>query len=382
VLSLENITIFAQNQIMKIANIQLFKLNIPLTEPFVIAIETITHAESIVVKITTDTGIIGWGECNPYRSIAGETQATCYEAGLFLSKLLRGGDTFGKAFNPTNIVGCLREMDKMMAGNRCIKSAFDMALHDIAAKAANMPLYQYLGGSNNRFVATDMTVGINTPLYMAASAAKYVAQGFPAIKVKLGTHKKDDVARIRAIREAIGYEIPLRIDANQGWDEATAIATLRALEPFDIEHCEQPTAARNLIALANVKRQSPIPIMADESCFDHFDAMNLVRHNACDYFNIKLSKSGGIHNALKINHIAESAGIKCQVGCFSETRLAMSALMHFILASPNVIHFDLDAPLMLSEDPILRGPVYGANGVVTIGDDIGIGAEFDESYLN
>jgi L-Ala-D/L-Glu epimerase len=360
---------------MNIVKIELFKLNTTLKEPFVIAIETITHAESIVVKMTTDTGIVGWGECNPYRSIAGESQATCYEAGLFLAKILRGCD-------PTNIVGCHREMDKMMTGNRCIKSAFDLAFYDIAAKAANMPLYQYLGGANNRHITTDMTVGINTPQYMAASAAKFVAQGFPAIKVKLGTNKKDDVARIHAIREAIGDEIPLRIDANQGWDEATAIATLRALEPFDIEHCEQPTAARNLVALANVKRQSPIPIMADESCFDHFDALNLVRHDACDYFNIKLSKSGGIYNALKINHIAESAGIKCQVGCFSETRLAMSALMHFILASPNVIHFDLDAPLMLSEDPILRGCRYGKNGEVTIGDDIGIGAEFDESYLS
>jgi L-Ala-D/L-Glu epimerase len=370
---------------MNIAKIELFKLNTTLTEPFVIAIETITHAESIVVKITTDTGIVGWGECNPYRSIAGETQATCYETGLFLAKILTAKEiptqSGGRGYDPTNIVGCHREMDKMLAGNRCIKSAFDMAFYDIAAKAANMPLYQYLGGANNRHITTDMTVGINTPQYMAASAAKFKAQGFPAIKVKLGTNKKDDVARIHAIREAIGYEIPLRIDANQGWDEATAIATLRALEPFDIEHCEQPTAARNLFALANVKRQSPIPIMADESCFDHFDALNLVRHDACDYFNIKLSKSGGIYNALKINHIAESAGIKCQVGCFSETRLAMSALMHFILASPNVIHFDLDAPLMLSEDPILRGCLYGKNGAVTIGDDIGIGAEFNENYL-
>ena len=202
---------FAKNNKMKIANIQISKINTALTEPFVIAIETITHAESIVVKITTDTGIIGWGECNPYRSIAGETQATCYESGLFLAKILRD-------LNPTNIVGCHREMDKMMTGNKCIKSAFDMAFYDIAAKAANMPLYRFLGGENNRHITTDMTVGINTPQYMAASAAKYKAQGFRAIKVKLGTNKKDDVARIHAIREAIGNEMPLRIDANQGWD--------------------------------------------------------------------------------------------------------------------------------------------------------------------
>ncbi|MBL7818636.1 MAG: dipeptide epimerase [Saprospiraceae bacterium] len=359
---------------MKIAKIELFKLNTPLIEPFVIAIETITNAESIVVKMTTENDLIGWGECNPYRSIAGETQGTAFEAGQFLAKILRGQ-------NATAINSCIRLMDKMLAGNRCIKSAFDMALYDIAAKAANLPLYQFLGGENNRSVTTDMTVGIGSPVQMAASAFRFKNQGFPAIKVKLGTTLKDDVARIRAIRDTIGDRLPLRIDANQGWDEATAIATLKALERFDIEHCEQPIAARNIAGLARVKAASPIPIMADEAVFDHFDALGLVQHAACDYFNIKLAKSGGLYNALKINAIAEAANLKCQVGCFSETRLAMSALMHFILACPNVVHFDLDAPLMLSADPVLGGLVYGENGSVFIDDAIGIGASFDDDFL-
>ena len=359
---------------MKIVKIELFKLNTPLTEPFVIAIETITNAESVAVKITTDTEIVGWGECNPYRSIAGETQGTAFEAGKFLAKILIDAD-------PTAVNDCIRLMDKMLAGNRCIKSAFDMALYDISARAANMPLYQFLGGANNRSITTDMTVGINTPVRMAASAFRFKNQGFPAIKVKLGTTLKEDVARIRAIRETIGNTLPLRIDANQGWDEATAIATLKALERFDIEHCEQPIAARNLNGLARVKAASPIAIMADESVFDHFDALNLVNHAACDYFNIKLAKSGGISNALKINAIAEAAGIKCQVGCFSETRLAMSALMHFTLACPNVVHFDLDAPLMLSSDPVIGGLVYGENGAVFMDDGVGIGATFDADFL-
>jgi L-Ala-D/L-Glu epimerase len=359
---------------MKIIKIELFKLNVLLKEPFIIAIQTITNAESIALKITTDMGHIGFGECNPYKSIMSETQDTCWSVGQLLASILRG-------HNPTNIVGCIAAMDKAIKGNYCIKSAFDMALYDIAAQSAGMPLYQYLGGANNRVVQTDMTVGINTPPYMAAAALRFKNAGFPAIKVKLGTNKADDVARIRAIREAIGYDIPLLIDANQGWNEATAIATLQALASFDIEHCEQPVAARNIEAMQRVKAQSPIAIMADESVFDHFDAMNLIKNNACDYFNIKLAKSGGLHNALKINALAEAAGLKCQVGCFSETRLAMTVLMHFIMACPNVVHFDLDAPLMLSEDPILRGCIYGENGTVTLTDDIGLGAAFDETYL-
>lgn len=360
---------------MKITSVEIYKFNVPLVEPFVIAIETITRAESILIKMNTDSGIYGWGECNPYRSIVGETQATCFEVAKFLSKILIGK-------NPIAIGNCIAEMDKMLFGNRCAKSAFDMALYDIASKAANMPLYAYLGGENNRTIHTDMTVGINTPQYMAASALRFKNAGFPAIKIKLGTNKKDDTARIKAIREAVGDDIPLRTDANQGWDEATAIETLRAISIYDIEHCEQPVNARNFLGMANVKRQSPIPIMADESVFDHIDAFNLAQIQACDYFNIKLAKSGGIYIALKINAIGEGAGIKCQVGCFSETRLAMTALMHFVLASKNVVHFDMDAPLMLSSDPILRGVKYGENGSVFLADDsIGIGAEVDEAFL-
>ncbi len=360
---------------MKITSVEIYKFNVPLVEPFVIAIETITHAESILIKMNTDSGIYGWGECNPYRSIVGETQATCFEIAKFLSQILIGK-------NPITVGNCIEEMDKMLFGNRCAKSAFDMALYDIASKAANMPLYAYLGGDNNRTIHTDMTVGINTPQYMAASALRFKNAGFPAIKIKLGTNKKDDTARVKAIREAVGNDIPLRTDANQGWDEATAIETLRAISIYDIEHCEQPVNARNFLGMANVKRQSPIPIMADESVFDHIDAFNLAQIQACDYFNIKLAKSGGIYNALKINAIGEGAGIKCQVGCFSETRLAMTALMHFVLASKNVVHFDMDAPLMLSSDPILRGVQYGENGSVFLANDsIGIGAEVDDAFL-
>ncbi len=360
---------------MKITSVEIYKFNVPLLEPFVIAIETITHAQSILIKINTDTDIYGWGECNPYRSIVGETQGTCFEAAQFLANILRGS-------NPVAVGNCIAQMDKMLHSNRCAKSAFDMALYDIASKAANMPLYAYLGGDNNRDIHTDMTVGINTPAYMAASALRFKNAGFPAIKIKLGTNKNDDTARIKAIREAVGNDIPLRVDANQGWDEPTAIATLRAIAPYDIEHCEQPVKARHFASMANVKRQSPIPIMADESVFDATDAFNLAQMNACNYFNIKLAKSGGIHNALKINAIAEAAGIKCQVGCFSETRLAMTALMHFVLACPNVIHFDMDAPLMLSSDPILRGVIYGEKGSVFLEEgSVGIGAEVDEAFL-
>ena len=130
-----------------------------------------------------------------------------------------------------------------------------------------------------------------------------------------------------------------------------------------------------------VRENSPIPIMADESIFDHHDAFRLASMGACDYFNIKLSKSGGIHNALKIAAVAESAGIKCQVGCMSESRFALTALMHLVLARDSIVHYDMDSSLMLAADPVSGGIEYRGAGLWVLGEDPGIGAGFEESYL-
>ena len=262
-----------------------------------------------------------------------------------------------------------------------MKSAFDMALYDLLAQRAGMPLYKLLGGSNTREIHTDMTISIGEPAKVAGDALEFKNAGFPAIKVKLGTTSREDVARIRAIREAVGPDYPIRIDANQGWDTITAIETLKALEPFGIEHCEEPVPHWNNRELVRVRESSPIPIMADESVFDHHDAFRLAHIGACDYFNIKFSKSGGINNALKILAIAESAGIKCQVGCMSESRFALTALMHLVQARENIVHFDMDSSLMLSEDPVIGGIQYCGNGKWVLGEEPGIGAAFDEAYL-
>jgi L-alanine-DL-glutamate epimerase-like enolase superfamily enzyme len=226
-----------------------------------------------------------------------------------------------------------------------------------------------------------MTVGLGAAETMAAAALKFKQQGFPAIKVKLGETTEKDVARIKAIREAVGYDIPLRIDANQGWDVPTAIATLKALAQYDIEHCEEPIARWNFMALPEVRKQSPIKIMSDETCCDHHDAERLAQLKACDYFNIKLGKSAGIFNAMKIVDVAAKNHIKLQVGSFMESRLATTAFVHFAYASDLIVHFDFDTPLMLSEDPVVGGMKYEANGVITIDDSPGLGATVDEKYL-
>jgi L-alanine-DL-glutamate epimerase-like enolase superfamily enzyme len=272
-------------------------------------------------------------------------------------------------------------MDKIIYGNSSIKSAFDIALYDIASQQAGLPLYKFIGGENNKTIITDYTVSVGEPSTMAADAMKIKASGYPAIKIKLGKNGKTDVQRIKAIREAVGNEIPLRIDANQGWAVDEAIETLQALAVFDIQHCEEPIARWNFMRLPEVKKASPIPIMADESCSDDHDAERLIQLKACDYFNIKLGKSGGIFKALKMARMAEAAAIHLQVGAMLESRLAMTAFAHYSLCSPMIEHFDFDTALMFREDPVTGGIVYENNGVVKVPEVTGLGATIDDSWL-
>ena len=358
-----------------ITRVDVIKLNIPYKEPFVISLGVIPAATNVVVRIYASNGLVGIGECAPFVYIVGETQETVYELSKQVGRLLLNK-------NPFEIEKRLREIDRAVKGNPTMKSAFDMALYDLLAKEANLPLYKLLGGSNSREVFTDMTISIGTPEKMASDALAFQSDGFPAIKVKLGTTLKEDVARIKAIREAVGMDYPVRIDANQGWDPVTAIKTLKALERYDIEHCEEPVAHWNSREMARVRQHSPIPIMADESLFDHHDAYRLASTGACDFFNIKFSKSGGINTALKILAVAEASGIKCQVGCMSESRYALTALMHLVMASNQIVHFDMDSSLMLAGDPVKGGINYRGHGKWELDDLPGIGADFDPVILD
>ena len=360
-----------------ITRIEIYKINIPFMEPLRLAIGVLDGSNSILVRLWAGDRLCGLGEGTPASFITGETQETCFVAARALAPLLIGRDAL-------DIEGRMSDLTAAFVGHSSVKNAFDMALYDLAARHARLPLYAFLGGAPRDYV-TDLTVGVNTPEVMARAARAIVAaDGLnrpTAIKVKLGTNRADDVARIRAIRAAVGDAMPLRIDANQGWDEPTAVATLQALAEFDIQYCEQPVAGWKIAALARVRSHSPIPIMADESLFDHHDAARLVAAEACDYFNIKLGKSGGIHTALKIAAIAEGAGIPCMIGCYSETLLGTSASAH-LFAARRIIRFtDLDTPLFYKETPFTGGVVYDGPRAHLREDALGLGAEVDAAYL-
>jgi L-alanine-DL-glutamate epimerase-like enolase superfamily enzyme len=357
-----------------IRQVELYKLSIPLIAPFITSLGTEEFAENVVVKIITREGIIGFGECSPYMPINGESQDTCFIVGQYFARALKGR-------NALDIEDCIKLMDKIIYGNSSIKSAFDLALYDIAAQHAGVPLYRFLGGENNKPVITDYTVSIGEAAKMASDALKIKEQGYPAIKVKLGKNGAEDVKRIKAIRAAVGHEIPVRIDANQGWKVNEAIETLKALGECNIQYCEEPIARWKFMKLKKVRRNSPIPIMADESCCDDHDAERLIALQACDMMNIKLGKSGGIFKALKMVKLAAAANMTVQVGAMLESRLGMTGFAHFALCSPVIEYFDFDTALMFREDPVSGGIIYEKNGVVRVPEQVGLGATIDESWL-
>lgn len=357
---------------MRIISINLYPFDIPLKAPIAISLGTIEHARNILVEIRTDEGLTGWGEGSPFWMIVGETQASGLSAASDMARLLLHRD-------PLDIEGCLNALVRYLPGHPTTRSAFDMALYDLAAKAANMPLYRFLGGSK-RTLVTDETIYLNTPERMVEDAVRIQAQGAEAIKVKLGTNRRDDIRRVEAIRQAIGDETPIRTDANQGWDVVTAQAVLRTIGDWNVQYCEQPISRTNIAGLRQIRQQSPVPIMADESLFDATDAIQLIREEAVDYGNIKLSKSGGIFEALKINAIAEAAGVPCMIGCMSESRLALTANAHFASARQNVRFVDLDGCFEHAADPVLGGIVYDGYRI-TLPDTPGIGAEPDPTFL-
>ncbi|MBZ4189482.1 mandelate racemase/muconate lactonizing enzyme family protein [Niabella beijingensis] len=361
-------------QELTISKIHLYKLFIPLKEPFIISLGPLYNAESVVVCMETNAGITGWGECSPFMSINGESADTGLVIGHYFEKALLGRD-------PLAIEERIADMDRIIYGNRSIKSAFDMALYDIAAKHAEQPLYRFLGGKKDKEITTDYTVSVGTPEKMAADALKIKEQGFPVIKVKIGKGGAADVERIRAIRAAVGDAIPLRVDANQGWAVDEAIETLKALEPFNIQHCEEPVPRWEFMELPKIKKASPVTMMADESCCDQHDVKRLIALGACDRINIKLGKSGGIYNALQMIRLAEAANMEIQIGAFLESRLAMTAFAHLALCSPNIVYFDFDTALMFSEDPVEGGILYKEKGVIEVPEIPGIGATIKMNYL-
>ncbi|MBE3110977.1 MAG: dipeptide epimerase [Acidobacteria bacterium] len=357
---------------LKITDVEIYLFDLPLLAPFRIAIGEMKSANDLLIRVITDQGIVGIGEACPFPPITGETQATNAEAAKAIRAMLIGK-------NPLAVDALLREIGAIVHSNPSAVAAFDMALYDIIGKVAGMPVFRLLGGDKPSF-ETDITTGIDTAEVMVRETKKHADWGYKTLKVKVGTDPDADFARLQAIREAIGYDINIRIDANQGWSVPQAVYALRKMEKLRIQLVEQPVVASDIAGLRTVREHSPIPIMADEACFLPADALKLVKAEACDYLNIKIMKAGGILNSVRIAHIADAANMRCMVGCMLESRIALSAAAHVAASQNNVVYADLDGNAEHTVDPVVDGFTVKA-GVLTLNEKPGLGCDIDPAFL-
>ncbi|MCZ8533622.1 mandelate racemase/muconate lactonizing enzyme family protein [Psychrobacillus psychrodurans] len=353
---------------MYIKSIETFDVAIPLTKPFKTALRTVTTAYSVYVTIVTSDGLVGYGEAPPTHVITGESMDSIrYAINEVIAPQLIG-------LNILQSEQVFQKLNTALVRNTSAKAAVDMAIHDILARYAGLPLYQFLGGYRDT-IETDFTVSVNDPAEMADDAEQYIKDGFEVLKVKVGIGDiKDDIERIHAIRKRVGMTPKLRLDANQGWNAKEAVKVISLMEDagLSIEFVEQPVPAWDLEGLKYVTDHTYTPIMADESVFSVQDAKQVLKMRAADLINIKLMKSGGIYHGKKINALAEANGVGCMVGSMIETKLGITAAAHFAASQPNIRYFDFDAPLMLDNDLIVGGVIY-EKSKMSFSNELGLG---------
>lgn len=357
----------------RIIRVDLYRYDLPLRVPFHISIGTMRAASNVLVRVHTEAGTVGVGEASPFPPITGETQESTIVAARALREIALGR-------SPLETAALTRDFGDWTRTNPSATAAFDTAFHDILGKLAGLPLFRLLGGARSEFLS-DVTVGLEEATVMASVAADLAGEGFRRIKIKVGENPERDVDRVRAVRRAVGEDVELQIDANQGWTPEQAVAALRRMEEFRVLFVEQPVPAADLEGLRTVRQASPIPVMADESAFRPEDVTGLIRAGACDSINIKLMKAGSIGNMMRMAQLAEAAGLPCMVGCMLESRLGLTAAAHVVGAQSIVRWADLDGHSSHTMDPVLGGMTFD-RGLIRLPEEPGIGADVDPGFLS
>jgi len=352
---------------MKITNVRLGRISVPLRTPFKTALRSVSSVEDVIVEIHTDTGNIGYGEAPPTGAITGDT--TLAIIGAIQDHIARS--ILGKDLE--EFEDLLQTVQKCIIGNTSAKAAVDMALWDLYGQMHNIPVYQLMGSARKQIV-TDITISVNDPETMVRDALIALDRGYDCLKMKVGVNPELDVARLKAVRQAVGNDITIRIDANQAWKPKQAVKILNTMQEqgLQIELVEQPVAAHDLDGLKYVTDRSYVPVLADESLYSPADAATILRMGAADLLNIKLMKCGGLYNALKICSLAEVYGVECMIGCMLEAKISVNAAVHLACAKKVITKVDLDGPVLCKEDPILGGAVFDEK-LITVSDGPGLG---------
>ncbi|UPG89351.1 dipeptide epimerase [Luteibacter aegosomaticola] len=353
---------------MKITDIRLGMLRVPLKTAFKTALRTVERVEDIVVMVHTDDGHIGYGEAPATAVITGDTHGSIIDAiRHYIAPRLIGEDI-------ADLNRITRLIQGAMERNTSAKAAVEIAIHDLWGQLHGAPLYKLLGGGHPA-ITTDITISVDDIDKMVADSVAAVERGFESLKIKVGKDIRVDIERVRAIHAAVGSRATLRLDANQGWTAKEAVYALNALEDAGVrlELVEQPVKAHDLEGMRYVTERVHTPVMADESVFGPAEVTELIRMRAADIINIKLMKAGGITNAIKIADIASLHGIECMIGCMLETSISVAAAVHVAVAKADVItKVDLDGPSLCAYDPVDGGVTFN-DSKIAIAEAPGLG---------
>ena len=353
---------------MKITDIELGMLRVPLKTPFKTALRTVDTVEDIVVLVRTDSDHTGHGEAPPTAVITGDTHGSIVEAiERHIKPRLIGQDIS----NLNHICGLIQNS---MERNTSAKAAVEIAVYDLWGQLHGAPLYQMLGGGDP-VITTDITISVDHIDKMVADSIAAVDRGFDSLKIKVGKDIGLDIERVKAIHAAVEGRALLRLDANQGWTAKQAVYAMHALEDAGVllELLEQPVKAADIEGLKYVTERVHTPVMADESVFGPSQVFDLIQRRAADIINIKLMKTGGISNAVRVADIAALYGVQCMIGCMLESAISVAAAVHLAVAKADAItKVDLDGPSLSRFNPVQGGVVFNESEI-TITDAPGLG---------
>ncbi|WP_148629995.1 mandelate racemase/muconate lactonizing enzyme family protein [Bacillus sp. E214] len=353
--------------------ISLYAIRLPLHDPFVVSYHTYHDMPSIIVKMESDDGFIGFGEAVADEHVTGETWESTYSLLKHtLAPLLIGQD-------PGEFERIHERMNKTVYGAPAAKAAIDIACHDLVAKKLGVPVYQLIGGRyHDRFPITHV-LSIQEPAAMAEEAVRKVSEGYLSFKMKVGKQVEQDMERIRAVRRAVGNEIAIRVDVNQGWrNSSNTLRALPSLEELQIDWLEQPVLADDLEGMADLKKKARLPLMVDEGLKGIKDMREVIQKKAADKINIKLMKCGGIHPAVKLANQAEMAGIECQIGSMVESSIGSAAGFHVAFSKKIITSVELTGPLKFAKDV---GNLHYDVPFIELNEKSGLGIDVNEDIL-
>lgn len=366
---------------MQIVSARLYELNIPFRNPFTHSLNKSASSSSVILKLITNSGESGFGECVPRPYVTGESISSCFEhiQNVFLPSLMHCD------FNVSDDLYEINKLitDKDVTGSISVnaaRTAVELALLDCVLKQRNESLGQMIKPIVNEVTySAVITAGNIDTVRKAALKAKQYGMEYIKIKIGLG----DDYQRVAAVREIMGDSVSLRVDANAAFDRKAALNLISLISPLKIDSMEQPIPRGNIRELALLKKESAIPIMADESVVTMDDACRLIENNACDMFNLRISKNGGIFKTIEIAEAARKAGIEVQLGCqVGETSILSAAGRHLAAHLPALKFLEGSYGRLLLESDITDNPVeFGYKGKASLLKGKGLGIDINEDIL-